>query len=291
MVKHSTYPAPPSFPLEMNCSNEEQNSVPFIWISDNGVFSQLVTTFFPTACLHEIKGGIFSACSRLTEWNELHSHSHCSRHFLHIPHYGDKISMADGVFNIVIFFNLSWAVRGNAVKTASACLSVCQHCRPQCCSQDARQVLGEDKTAELKSLSEESKGFRHLLRSQGSSEELTTDQVGKIKVIRSPLKSVNFARYCQVLKARSVLCRVSHFATFWKHLLSFLLYLSLSTSIFPLWFSRIKELKVIFLLCLIMTVQPPQMVIKLSYRSEKFYYICRVFSFYMPAARILYVYS
>lgn len=101
-------------------------------------------------------------------------------------------------------------MRGNAVKTASACLSVCQHCRPQCCSQDARQVLGEDKTAELKSLSEESKGFRHLLRSQGSSEELTTDQVGKIKVIRSPLKSVNFARYCQVLKARSVLCRVSH---------------------------------------------------------------------------------
>lgn len=104
MVKHSTYPAPPWFPLELNCSNEEQNSVPFIWISDNGGFSQLVTNFFPTACLHEIKGGIFSACSRLTEWNELYSHSHCSRHFFHIPHYGDKISMADGVFNIVIFF-------------------------------------------------------------------------------------------------------------------------------------------------------------------------------------------
>jgi len=42
-----------------------------------------------------------------------------------------------------------------------------------------------------------------------------------------------------------------------------------------------------------MTVQPPQMVVKLSYRSDKFYCFCRVFFlyFHMPALKILYIYS
>lgn len=166
-MKHSTYSASPWFPLELNCSNEEQNSVPFSWISDNRVFSQLSTNFLPSACLHEIKGGIFSARSRLTEWDELHLHT--------VTVVGvSLIYLIMGtnfpwqmMFSILWFFYVSWAVRSNVVKTASAWLSACQHRLPRCCSQDTREILAEDKTAELKSFSEESKCLRHLLAKSG----------------------------------------------------------------------------------------------------------------------------
>lgn len=87
--------------------------------------------------------------------------------------------------------------------------------------------------------------------------------------------------YCEGWKTRSVFGSFS-LAMFQEHILYFLLFLSLSTSIFLLWFCGTKKFEVIFLLCLIMIVQPPQMLVKSSNRWEKFYYFWMVF--FLPYA-------
>lgn len=47
-------------------------------------------------------------------------------------------------------------------------------------------------------------------QSQGSYKELAADKVGEMKVVKSPLRSVNSEGYCQNLKTRSVFGRVYH---------------------------------------------------------------------------------
>lgn len=198
------------------------------------------------------------------------------------------------VFSIPWFiFFLSWAVRGNAIQTARAWLGVHQRCRPRCCSQDARQSLGEDKTAELKSLPEESKRLRHLLAKSGQLRKAHYRSRGWNESCQEPFKVSKFSGILPEFEDQICIWQSFSLAMFWKRLLSLILYFSLSTSIFPLWFSGIKELKVILLLCLIMTMQPPRMVVQLSYKSGKFYYFCRVFFlyFHIPAPKILYIYS
>lgn len=193
--------------------------------------------------------------------------------FPHTPHYRDKIPMAGGVFNIT-----SQAGSGNAV---SACTT---------CPGAALRMLGRFwvNTAELKPLSKESKCLRHILVKSNQLQTALCRSSGRKK--NWTLKSVNAMGYCQCLETRSVFGSFS-LAMFWKCLFIFLFFffshLSLSTSIFLLFFG-IKELP-----CLIMTVQPPHMVVKFSNTSEEFYYFSRVFFlyFHMPVLKILYIYS
>lgn len=222
-MKHSTDSASPWFPLELNCCNEEQNSVPFSWISDKGVFSQLSTNFFPAARLHEIKGGIFSALSRLAEWHELHWHSHCNRHFPHIPHYGDKFPMADGVPNtVIIFFSVLSSER--QCDQNSQCLARCLPSRhqPQSCFEDVRQVLGEDKSAELKSLSEESKRLRQLLVKSGQLQKARYRSRGWNESCQEPFKVSKFCGMLPGFEDQICIWQSFSLAVFWKRLLSFL---------------------------------------------------------------------
>lgn len=87
-------------------------------------------------------------------------------------------------------------MRGNAVETGSAWLSVCQRRLPQRSSQDASDILGEDETAELKSLSEESKYLRHLLAKSGQLQRAYYRSSRQNESCQEPFK---VSKFCGIL--------------------------------------------------------------------------------------------
>lgn len=181
------------------------------------------------------------------------------------------------VFSILWFFYVLSSERQHGWN--SQCLAQCLPEAPAPVLLSGCQGDSEwRQTPELRSLSEESKCFRRLLVKSG---QLWIAQYRSR--VKSKLSGTLYSQ-CGLLPGfEDLICIWQSFsiAIFWKCPLSFLLYLSLLTSLFPLWFSGIKKLKVIFLLCLL-TVQPSQMVFKLSYRSEKFYYFCTIFFLFLP---------
>lgn len=188
--------------------------------------------------------------------------------------------MTDGVFNIAIFLCVLSSERQHGWN--SQCLTQRLPAPPAPVLLSGCQ--GDSKwrqTPELRSLSEESKCLRRILVKSG---QLWIAQYRSSGWNQSCQEPFTVSKFCGLLPGfEDLICIWQSFsiAMFWKCPLSFLLYLSLLTSLFPLWFSGIKKLKVIFLLCLL-TVQPPQMVFKLSYRSEKFYYFCTIFFLFLP---------
>lgn len=131
-------------------------------------------------------------------------------------------------------------------------------------------------TVLLKMLGKEFKYFWGIL---GKLEQLQRAHCWSSECNENCQKPFKVSEYCRILPGLEEQFCIWHsfsLTMFWECLLSFHFYLSLLTSIFPLWFIGLKELIAIFLLRLIITMHPSQMVVKLSYN----HYIRAIFCFY-----------
>lgn len=106
----------------------------------------------------------------------------------------------------------------------SQCLARCLPSRhqPQCCFEDVRQVLGEDKSADLKSLSEESKRLRQLLVKSGQLQKARYRSRGWNESCQEPFKVSKFCGMLPGFEDQICIWQSFSLAMFWKRLLSFL---------------------------------------------------------------------